>query len=261
MERVQSFDMHVAQPGESLSSKGRVFRRLLSSKDVERMMGSRKWINAWGGSFGIGLVVGLVALYFRMDYDGYRELFVSAVTFVTMYMCTCFTTLAFIVPLWQEVREHVPMGMLASTFWLSGTVAVVVSFTINSVLMSIWSVACPSCQPMYPRDVLDENVFSSFGCLVLVMVQWILTPGLVEEVAKCIALVRLKPTPAAAESAVHNLTSSASTVDGNPFIASLKSYCAVSWYRLALTPSAMCLAGLAAGGGFATVENFWFIFF
>ena len=64
-----------------------------------------------------------------------------------------------------------------------------------------------------------------------------------------------------AESAVHNLTSSSSSTGGNSFIASFKSYFAVSWYRLALTPSAMCLAGLAAGGGFATVENFWFIFF
>ena len=87
--RMQSFDLHVGQPGESLSSKGRVLRRLLSSKDVERMMGSRKWINAWGGSFGFGLCIGLIALYFRLPYDSHQELFISAVTFITMYMCTC----------------------------------------------------------------------------------------------------------------------------------------------------------------------------
>lgn len=88
-------------------------KNLLASGDLDRMLGSRKWITSWGGSFGIGIIFGIVLLYFRMKHLTYVEIVKAAATFTIMYLCTCFTTLAFIVPLWQGVREHVPMGMLA----------------------------------------------------------------------------------------------------------------------------------------------------
>ena len=86
----------------------------------------------------------------------------------------------------------------------------------------------------------------SLSCVLKNVVQWILTAGLIEESFKFAALLRLRPT-------AKRLRSGARCW---PSFALPKAW----WMRLADSPIAVALCGVAAGGGFATTENFMYIF-
>ncbi|CAE8636966.1 unnamed protein product, partial [Polarella glacialis] len=80
------------------------------------------------------------------------------------------------------------------------------------------------------------------------VVQWILTAGIIEESFKFVALLRLRPSP------------------GKVFETANRCCCKIpflprAWFlRLADSPLAVALCGVAAGGGLATTENFMYIF-
>mmetsp|Transcript_36895 Transcript_36895/g.82959 ORF Transcript_36895/g.82959 Transcript_36895/m.82959 type:complete len:381 (+) Transcript_36895:437-1579(+) len=83
-------------------------------------------------------------------------------------------------------------------------------------------------------------------CLVNTVIQWICTAGLVEETVKFVTLYRLVPTLAP----VTELRRSGSSVKR----------CCEGLYRLGPHPYTIALCSLASAGGFATMENFEYIF-
>lgn len=80
------------------------------------------------------------------------------------------------------------------------------------------------------------------------VVQWILTAGLIEESFKFVSLFRLRPTAS-------KIRAGAAWC-----ICKCPGLPRAWWLRLADTPLAVALCGVAAGGGLATAENFMYIF-
>ena len=122
-------------------------------------------VHAWFSSFIIGLISGVILVVMRSMDEEVATILRHISTFIIMYLCACFTTLALIIPLWQEVREHCPLGLLAGSFWVSGTISVAVSFCLNNIMMGLWAYLSPDNYALSPNQLFEsESIISSLQC-------------------------------------------------------------------------------------------------
>eukprot|EP00401_Gymnodinium_catenatum_P040856 CAMPEP_0117615546 /NCGR_PEP_ID=MMETSP0784-20121206/84595_1 /TAXON_ID=39447 /ORGANISM="" /LENGTH=410 /DNA_ID=CAMNT_0005419285 /DNA_START=62 /DNA_END=1290 /DNA_ORIENTATION=+ len=166
-----------------------------------------------------------------------------------MYLCTFVAATAAVVYMWKSVArdEGVPLGLLVSIWCTSGTLSVGCCSVCNWLMVWFWSWLNPVCYITYPADNWPWG-HTSAGCVMVNVVQWVLTAGIIEEGFKFAALLRLRPTPSKVRDGINFCRCSI------PFLPR------AWWMRLADTPLSVALCGLAVGGGLATTENFMYIF-
>jgi len=172
---------------------------------------------------------------------------VSGVYFAVMVVCTVTTTVGMVAPLVSERPAVVPLGLVASVFWVAATAVVSVAFVINSALMRLWVYFDPRCSALYPYDLLSDDVGRAWWCTAVASLEWVLTPGLVEEGAKALVLLHLHTT----------VTGAARSRWAGRLRKKLWSGLVTP---VADNPWAFTVCGVAIGGGFATAENVWFVF-
>jgi len=114
-------------------------------------------------------------------------------------------------------------------------------------MVQLWAWMNPLCYITYPADNWPWD-YTSGKCMAINVVQWILTAGIIEESFKFASLMRLRPTTSKVRAGADRCGC------GCWFLP--KAW----WMRLADSPLAVALCGVAAGGGLATTENFMYIF-
>lgn len=166
-----------------------------------------------------------------------------------MYICTFIAAMLWVWYLWRSTTREgeVPLGLLVSVWFTTGTLSVGCCSICNWAMVQLWAWMNPYCYITYPADNWPWD-YTSTKCIMVNVVQWILTAGIIEESFKFVSLLRLRPD----QSKV--LEGSQRCGCRLPFLP--KAW----WMRLADTPLAVALCGVAAGGGLATTENFMYIF-
>eukprot|EP00933_Yihiella_yeosuensis_P055884 TRINITY_DN5483_c0_g1_i1.p1 TRINITY_DN5483_c0_g1~~TRINITY_DN5483_c0_g1_i1.p1 ORF type:complete len:481 (+),score=29.75 TRINITY_DN5483_c0_g1_i1:91-1533(+) len=170
------------------------------------------------------------------------------------YMCVCLTSVIYVGMAWvisKAVVRGLPVkaGFVMSMFWTGAIYSIFLGGFLNSLyILAIWpnvDETCSITQQMVeghgvPRDDVE--------CFYTLWLEWIFTAGLNEETLKFMVLMRLRTS-------LEEIVSScwltkclrSSTTPGVPMCA---------WFlKLAPTPCAVVLSGMAAGAGFATLEN------
>lgn len=166
-----------------------------------------------------------------------------------MYICTFIAALMWVYYLWRSTTHEgeVPLALLVSVWFTTGTLSVGCCSLCNWAMVQLWAWMNPYCYITYPADNWPWE-YTSGKCMLINVVQWILTAGIIEESFKFVSLLRLRPTARQV----------------NTTLASCRCKCPglhkAWWLRLADTPLAVALCGVAAGGGLATTENFMYIF-
>jgi len=166
-----------------------------------------------------------------------------------MYLCTFTAAAGAMLYAWKGVAEAegVPLGLLVSIWFTSGTLSVGLCSVCNMTMVHLWVWVNPVCYITFPGDNWPWN-HTSVKCIMVNVVQWIVTAGIIEEGFKFVALLRLRPTPSRVSDGIKACRC------GLPFLPR------AWWMRLADTPLAVVLCGMAVGGGLATTENFMYIF-
>jgi len=133
-------------------------------------------------------------------------------------------------------------------FWTGALFATTVAGTLNVILLTVWKVSDPNCNATLP--VGEEWPFgpAPVSCVLRAWVEWILTPGIIEETAKFLCLWRLCTT-------VEEATKSC-CLRRCPRSSENSNFVCCGWFlKLAPSPASFVLCGMAVGGGFATLEN------
>lgn len=166
-----------------------------------------------------------------------------------MYVCTFIAALAWVWYLWRSTTQdgQVPLGLLFSVWFTAGTLSVGCCSLCNWAMVQLWAWMNPYCYITYPADNWPWD-YTSRKCIMINVVQWILTAGIIEESFKFAALTRLRPTAGQILAGINNCGCSCCGLPRG------------WWMKLADSPLAVALCGVAAGGGLATTENFMYIF-
>jgi RsiW-degrading membrane proteinase PrsW (M82 family) len=166
-----------------------------------------------------------------------------------MYTCTFVAALAWVWYLWRSTTQEgeVPLGLLVTVWFTSGTLSVGCCSLCNWAMVQLWAWMNPYCYITYPADNWPWD-YTSPKCVMINVVQWILTAGIIEESFKFAALLRLRPSRTKLRAGIDACRCHIPlTARG-------------WWMKLADSPLAVALCGVAAGGGLATTENFMYIF-
>ncbi|CAE7573465.1 unnamed protein product [Symbiodinium natans] len=166
-----------------------------------------------------------------------------------MYICTFIAALMWVWYLWRSTTREgeVPLGLLVSIWFTTGTLSVGMCSLCNWAMVQLWAWLDPLCYITYPADNWPWE-YTSTRCIMTNAVQWVLTAGIIEESFKFASLLRLRPSPS---KVLQGVAGCRCRLPGLP----------KAWYmRLADSPLAVALCGVAAGGGLATTENFMYIF-
>jgi len=167
-----------------------------------------------------------------------------------MYICTFVAALTWVWWLWRTTTRpgEVSPGLLISVWFATGTVSVGCCSLCNYAMVQLWAWMDPHCYITYPADGWPHG-FTSGRCILVNLAQWILTAGIIEESFKFACLYRLRPSAAAIRAGLTRRHGRQCGV-----------FAGAWWMRLADSPLAVALCGVAAGGGLATTENFMYIF-
>uniref|UniRef100_A0A7S1FJ68 Uncharacterized protein n=1 Tax=Noctiluca scintillans TaxID=2966 RepID=A0A7S1FJ68_NOCSC len=165
-----------------------------------------------------------------------------------MYMCTFIAALAWVWYLWKSTTHEVevPPGLLVSVWVFAGTFSVGCCSVCNWTMVQLWAWMNPYCFITYPADNWPWD-YTSGKCVMINVVQWILTAGVIEESFKFFGLLRLRSSMGKVQAGINRFRCR---------------FCGRRgwWMKLADSPLAVALCGVAAGGGLATTENFMYIF-
>jgi len=219
----------------------------LTPRTDRHVRGRKCWVHCWGMTFGILYLASMAMTAMKWSDKGlcYRSWW--CVT--RMYICTFIAALMWVHYLWRSTTREgeVPLGLLVSVWFTTGTLSVGCCSLCNWAMVQLWAWMNPYCYITYPADNWPWD-YTSGRCIMINVVQWILTAGIIEESFKFVALLRLRPTTSKIKEGVEACRCRL------PFLPK-------AWYmRLADSPLAVALCGVAAGGGLATTENFMYIF-
>ncbi|CAE8631483.1 unnamed protein product [Polarella glacialis] len=155
--------------------------------------------------------------------------------------------------------KEVKLGLLVDFFWWGGIGGVLFASTMNSMLFTFWSQSFPTCNignavdEVQARPDRSQNVHTA-GCEAALLFQWILTPGLWEEVFKAFwVLWRLKVRSAWSDDSCAEDFRTDCVPRTSFFVFSTA--CCPWYWRLARTPEGVFLSSLAAGAGFEAIQN------
>eukprot|EP00408_Alexandrium_pacificum_P050698 CAMPEP_0171262302 /NCGR_PEP_ID=MMETSP0790-20130122/56479_1 /TAXON_ID=2925 /ORGANISM="Alexandrium catenella, Strain OF101" /LENGTH=341 /DNA_ID=CAMNT_0011730815 /DNA_START=89 /DNA_END=1115 /DNA_ORIENTATION=- len=159
-----------------------------------------------------------------------------------MYICTFIAALMWVYYLWRSTTHEgeVPLGLLVSVWFTTGTLSVGCCSLCNWTMVQLWAWMNPYCYITYPADNWPWD-YTSSKCMLINVVQWILTAGIIEESFKFVALLRLRPTTGKVRAGLRAAAAGYPDCPGHG---------GCGWR----------LCGVAAGGGLATTENFMYIF-
>lgn len=219
----------------------------LSPRTLRHVRGRRCWIYSFGVTFVLLYLATLALTSLHWSSEG---LCCSSWWCVTkMYSCTFVAALGWVWYLWRSttLEDEVSLSLLAAIWASAGTVSVGCCCLLNWAMVQLWARMNPYCYITYPADNWPW-AYTSVKCVLINAVQWILTAGVIEESLKFAALLRLCPTMAEVKRSVERGRCS--------YLGSAPARC----LKLADTPIAVALCGVAAGGGLATTENFMYIF-
>jgi len=184
----------------------------------------------------------------------------TGIFYVFGYLCISATSLLYVGGMmlvtktrWFGVKVPIKCGWVFSMLWLGGLFAILVAGILNTYeLTFLWPNLDMTCNianemGLGPDGAQTKNR-TDRGCMIFRWIQWTLTAGVNEEVLKFAVLARIR-------SSVHDVVNSrcltrclrSSNTPGVPCCA---------WYlKLATSPWAVVLAGMASGAGFASMEN------
>merc|ERR1719230_1551592 len=110
-----------------------------------------------------------------------------------MYVCTFVAALIWVWYLWHSTTREgeVPPGLLISVWFTTGTVSVGCCSLCNWAMVQLWAWMNPYCYITYPADNWPWD-YTSGRCMMINVVQWILTAGIEEESFKFLSLLRLR---------------------------------------------------------------------
>lgn len=148
--------------------------------------------------------------------------------------------------------KGVSFGLIVNFFLWGGLGGCLFGSLMEEIMITLWHYAIPSC------NLSTEPVHTKTACQPLLLFEWILTPGLWEELFKVIwVYLRFKSQPTwTDERCVQSYRTDA--VPRRTCCISTKT--CTCWWRLAKTPEAIFLGALAAGGGFESFENILYMF-
>jgi len=169
-----------------------------------------------------------------------------------MYMLISLTAIAVLVParlvLQRMTHEPINPGLLLSMFWSGALFSTNVAGILNTLLMLKWNHDDPYCSMMLPVGTQWPWQPAPLDCVGRAWLQWILTPGVIEESMKAACLLRLCTTIEKAARS-HCLRACPRSSENSNFV------CCAWFYKLAPSPVSFVLCGMAVGAGFATMEN------
>lgn len=218
----------------------------LTPRTYRSVRGRRGWVRCWL-AIAAGVYLTVVAMT-QVKWSVAGLCFKSWVCVTKMYACTFVPAVLWLGFLWQSTTQtgEVPLGLLASVWITTGTLSVGLCSLCNWAMVQLWYWVDPQCYITYPADNWPWE-YTSFRCLAMNMWQWILTAGVIEEGFKFIVLLRLRSTP--------------TKIRNSALWTRRACFMPAAWcLKLAESPLAVALCGVAAGGGLATTENFMYIF-
>jgi len=221
---------------------------ILTPRTERHARGRRCWMHLWLVTFAILYVAALVMTGLKWSERG---MCVRAWWCVTkMYICTFVAALTWVWYLWHSTSRpgEVPPGLLISVWFTTGTVSVGLCSVCNWAMVQLWAWINPYCYITHPADNWPWD-YTSSKCVMVNVVQWVLTAGIIEEGFKFLGLLRLRPSREHVQAGLRWCR------------CRLVPFAPRGWWmRLADSPLAVALCGVAAGGGLATTENFMYIF-
>lgn len=220
----------------------------LTPRTDRHVRGRRCWVSCWVVTFVLLYATALVMTSIRWCDEGLCAKSWWCVT--KMYICTFIAALLWVWYLWKSTTREgeVPPGLLISVWFTTGTVSVGCCSLCNWAMVQLWAWMNPYCYITYPADNWPWD-YTSGKCMMINVVQWILTAGIIEESFKFASLLRLRKSIATVQDAAKRCGCGCFGLLPKVWI-----------NRLADTPLAVALCGVAAGGGLATTENFMYIF-
>jgi len=235
---------------ESSAELGRLIDPVFTRLTERHVRGRSCWVKCWGATFGLLYVVVVVMTSLFWSDRGLCGRSWWCVT--RMYICTFIAALVWVGYLWMSTtrESEVPLGLLVVVWFTSGTVSVGCCSLCNWAMVQLWAWMNPYCYITHPADNWPWD-YTSGRCVLINMAQWILTAGIIEESFKFASLLRLRSTSAHVWKSIYRWRAR-----GCPLWAIQHGW----WLKVADSPLAVALCGVAAGGGLATSENFMYIF-
>jgi len=184
-----------------------------------------------------------------------------SIELLTTWFCTVLAGVGVPLLTWicMGQKYGVAIGMLAEFFWWGGIGGVVLAI-IAEMLMQVFFVSSglfPNC------NMASRHPDQSFGCQLFIYFQWVLTPGLWEELFKGLWVwARFKSNPRWASREEDNDCVQRYQTENVPTRTcfAFQSTMCTCWWRIAETPVAVWMGALAAGGGFESIENIEYMF-
>ncbi|CAK0861521.1 unnamed protein product [Prorocentrum cordatum] len=210
----------------------------LTPRTDRHVRGRRCWVHCWGATFSILYVASVVMTGLRWSEQGLCVRSWWCVTKMYIRAAPASARLHGVWYLWRSTTREVPLGLLVSIWFTTGTLSVGCCSLCNWAMVQLWAWMNPYCYITYPADNWPWD-YTSGKCMMINVVQWILTAGIIEESFKFVSLLRLRPTPGKVRA---GLEWCRCRVPGLP---------RAWWMRLADSPLAVALCGVAAGGGLA----------
>lgn len=220
---------------------------MLTPRTERDVRGRKCWVPLWVVTFAGLYIVALIMVALKWSEDGLCGKSWWCVT--KMYICTFVAALLWVVYLWRSTapQGEVPLSLLITIWFTAGTISVGCCSLCNWLMVQLWAWMNPYCYITYPADRWPWE-YTSTKCMLINVVQWILTAGIIEEGFKFASLLRLRSTTSQIRDSIDNWRGC--RCPGR----------ARWWLKLADSPLAIALCGIAAGGGLATTENFMYIF-
>eukprot|EP00931_Biecheleriopsis_adriatica_P043649 TRINITY_DN24949_c0_g1_i2.p1 TRINITY_DN24949_c0_g1~~TRINITY_DN24949_c0_g1_i2.p1 ORF type:complete len:590 (-),score=74.24 TRINITY_DN24949_c0_g1_i2:46-1815(-) len=172
------------------------------------------------------------------------------------YVFICLSTILILFPSWllsrRITKEPVKAGLLMNMFWSGAIFSAGIAGIPNTILIAIWQQLDPDCNAMLPVGENWPWSAPSGTCVAKATLEWILTPGIVEESLKFVVLLRLVTS---LEEAVNSRA-----LTRCPRMSEIPGFVCCGWFlKLAPSPIAVVLCGMAVGGGFSAMENVGYI--
>merc|ERR1712151_1247330 len=98
------------------------------------------------------------------------------------YICCWLTAFLVLATAYCRIGQPngVPLGLLANFFLQGGVMGLLFAMLLNTLMLGSWQVLSHDCNPM--------TIMMTFVCNVEAALEWILTPGLIEETFKSLWL-------------------------------------------------------------------------
>jgi len=175
---------------------------------------------------------------------------------VELFLIESFGAIVVMVPAWYIVNrfstEPVKAGLIMSMFWSGAIFSAECAGIFNTILLLIWTSADPNCNASLPVGPTWPFEAPSGSCVAKANLEWVLTPGIVEESFKFMVLLRV------VTSLEEAMKSKALT--RFPRMSSIPCMPCCGWFlKFAASPAVVVLCGMAAGAGFGSLENVQYV--